>query len=56
MSRILVVDDDKTTRLVLRRVLTSAGFYRHSITTQCVSGMWRLVAVYASSKVIQLAL
>ena len=26
MSRILVVDDDKTTRLVLRRVLTSAGF------------------------------
>ena len=26
MSRILVVDDDKTTRLVLRKVLTSAGF------------------------------
>jgi CheY-like chemotaxis protein/anti-sigma regulatory factor (Ser/Thr protein kinase) len=26
MSRILVVDDDKTTRLVLRRVLTNAGF------------------------------
>jgi CheY-like chemotaxis protein/anti-sigma regulatory factor (Ser/Thr protein kinase) len=26
MSRILVVDDDKTTRLVLQRVLTSAGF------------------------------
>jgi CheY-like chemotaxis protein/anti-sigma regulatory factor (Ser/Thr protein kinase) len=26
MSRILVVDDDKTTRLVLRKVLTNAGF------------------------------
>ena len=26
MSRILIVDDDKTTRLVLQRVLTSAGF------------------------------
>ena len=26
MSRILVVDDDKTTRLVLRKVLTKAGF------------------------------
>ena len=26
MNRILVVDDDKTTRLVLRKVLTSAGF------------------------------
>jgi CheY-like chemotaxis protein/anti-sigma regulatory factor (Ser/Thr protein kinase) len=26
MSKILIVDDDKTTRLVLRRVLSSAGF------------------------------
>ena len=26
MSRILVVDDDRTTRHVLRSVLTSAGF------------------------------
>ena len=43
MSQILVVDDDRTTRHVLRKVLTSAGF----TTTVAKDGVEALEALSA---------
>ena len=43
MTRVLVVDDDRTTRHVLRRVLTSAGFH----ATAAKDGMEALKAIRA---------